>query len=119
MIMKKVIITALACLALAACLGTEVTVPSEPTGAAIEDRSKLEVLVDKATTLAPFVADLVIALGFDPIDMTHEEAEALQAECLKWADLGAEASDREKRVCALATEIVNRPPIDPGAERSG
>ncbi|MEM7213765.1 MAG: hypothetical protein AAF479_18120 [Pseudomonadota bacterium] len=102
----------------AACTPTGVDSPVQPPDApvVIEDRSKLEALVDQVTDLAPVVADIVTALGFEPFDITYEQAEALQVECLKWANLRAEASAREKRVCALATEIVSRPPIDAKAE---
>ena len=102
----------------AACAPTGTGLSPQATDApvVVEDRTKLEALVDQVTDLAPVVADIVTALGFEPFDITYEQAEALQAECLKWANLGAEASAREKQVCALATEIVNRPPIDATAE---
>lgn len=84
----------------------------------LDTGSRLGALVDKVTTVAPAIVEIVNALGIDPIDMNAEDAEAIHGECLKVAEIGAPASDLEQRVCDLAKQIVGRAPVDPTAELS-
>ncbi|MEM7212393.1 MAG: hypothetical protein AAF479_10955 [Pseudomonadota bacterium] len=82
----------------------------------LDAETKLGRALERVLIVAEPVAEIANTLGIDPLDMTAEEAAKIGETCREAADLGADATELEERMCAFAERILQRAPVDPAGE---